>query len=436
MDAYEGINKPAPRRGPSLLAVTLLAIVFGVIAGFGGTFLALSAVQHGHFTFLLGENQSDPTLASASALPSVNRSGGGSFVPVADRLDESVVNINTVSQQENPLPFFLGGGSQTVKGLGTGVIVDTSGFILTNFHVVDNAKDITVTVMHKGGKRRYKATFIGGDKQEDLALIKINASGLRPVAFGNSDVLRQGEPVMAIGNPFGFEHTVSVGVVSALNRPVTVDETVTLRNMIQTDASINPGNSGGPLVDLNGQVVGINSAVFVGQGNGEPQARGIGFAIPSNRVVNVMKFLRKGGKVPHPFIGISYADIASLSQEERTQLHLPMKDGALITRVLPDGPAAKAGIAVNDVIVAANGKPLQEKSDLDNAIKSGEVGSTITLTVKTWNDAGGNWNQKVLRVTIGNMPANFSQRMRMNEPGQEQAPGPEAQPQIPTPWGF
>ena len=285
---------------------------------------------------------------SASPLPiALNTSakyvgGEDTFVQVADQLDESVVNIDTTAYQNNPMSlFFGGGGQQVVKGKGTGIIVDADGYILTNYHVVGDASNINVTIMHKGGKRTYKATLIGGDKQEDLAVIKVSADNLKPVRFGDSDALRPGEWVMAIGNPFGFEHTVSVGVVSALNRLLPVDDTVTLRNMIQTDASINPGNSGGPLVNLRGEVIGINSAIFVGQGN-EPSASRIGFAITSNHAQKIMELLRKSSKIPHPYIGISYG---AITDELSAQAHLPVKEGLVIGQVLPNGPAGAGRFA-------------------------------------------------------------------------------------------
>ncbi len=282
-----------PSHGPSMGAVVFVAILFGLMAGFGGALLALMASQQGLIPATSIQHNAAPTTSAAAG--TVNPSDNGSsstrsFSQVADELDDSVVNINTLSHQQNPYSWFFGGGSQEVQGLGTGVIIDKDGYILTNFHVVGEAENIKVTVLHGEDKQEYTAEFIGGDKQEDLALIKIsNAKNLHPVKFGDSDKLRPGEWVMAIGNPFGFEHTVSVGVVSALNRRLPVDDSVTLRGMIQTDASINPGNSGGPLVNLQGEVVGIDTAIFIGGGSGQPQARGIGFAIPSNHATKIMK---------------------------------------------------------------------------------------------------------------------------------------------------
>lgn len=432
MEGHEEYGTRTYRHGPSLSTVVLVAIVFGVLAGFGGTILALWANQHNELGFLGG--------ATASATGSLPVLGGGSqsFVAVADFMDESVVNINTQAQQENPYSFFFGGGTQIVQGLGTGIIVDPNGYILTNFHVVGDADNITVTVMHKGGKRKYKAELVGGDKQEDLALIKIKASGLRAVRFGNSDALRPGEQVMAIGNPFGFEHTVSVGVVSALNRNLPVNDSVTLRNMIQTDASINPGNSGGPLVNTRGEVVGINSAVYVGQGGNEPQARGIGFSIPSNHAKSILERLRKRLAIPHPFIGISYTEI---TDEIRAQRHVPFKDGILIADVLANGPAAKAGLKRDDIVIAIDGKQLADQNVLSDYVNKQEVGKIITLDVRRWDAASASWTTLNVRVKIENKPAGLEQGSRGQSPnGADMTPVPDQQSsprnEIPFPFPF
>lgn len=423
MEAHGDNYARPPRRGPSLGTVVLLALIFGVIAGFGGAVLALWANQTGHLASLFGSSDVAAVPLGTQYASSTASDPQGTFASVADNMDESVVNINTMAVQQNPASlFFGGGGSQVVRGLGTGVVVASDGYILTNYHVIDNARNIKVTIMHKGGKREYTAKLVGGDKAEDLAVIKINASGLKPVRFGNSNALRPGEWVMAIGNPFGFEHTVSVGVVSALNRSLPVDDTVTLRNMIQTDASINPGNSGGPLVNLNGEVVGINSAVFVGQGSGEPQASGIGFSIPSNHAKSIMEQLRKGSRIPHPYIGISYREI---TDEMRSQLHLPVKNGVLVMQALANGPAGKAGVARGDVIVSVDKRAIRDQSVLTDYINTQHVGDTITLDIRRWNDGNGSWEQKTLRVKVGNKPADFAQRLNSSQDGNDVTPVPD-----------
>ncbi len=406
MEIHGDLNPRSPQRGGSLRVVVALAIVFGLVAGFSGSLLALWTVKHFHSPLLYaGQSNGDesfmPTGIDGDNTP--NR-----FEMVADQLDESVVNINTTSQSSDPFAQLFGGGSQVVKGLGTGVIVDTDGYILTNFHVVGNANKIVVTVMHKGVAHTYPGKLVGGDQQEDLAVIKITANGfkLKPVKFEDSNALRPGEWVMAIGNPYGFEHSVSVGVVSALNRPLQVNDAVSYRKMIQTDASINPGNSGGPLVNLRGEVIGINSAVFVGGGGGEPQAKGIGFAIPSNQAVKVMKQLRDHKTIAHPYIGIKYE---ALTDDIRNRFHIPAKVGVIIDSVLPDGPAAKAGVLAQDVITSIDGKDLSDRNALSDYINGKEVGDTATLSIQRWDESTQTWSAKTLRVTLDNKPSNLEQ---------------------------
>lgn len=433
MDAHDGYSARPTPRGPSPGLVIFWAMVFGILAGFGGGVLERVAEQRGYLAAI-------PWLSTAVAVtpgtsptqghPAVATTPQQTFVAVADQLDESVVNINTLAHQADPMAWLTGGETQVVKGIGTGVIVDTKGYILTNYHVVGEADNIKVTVMHKSGKREYKAEFIGGDKQEDLAVIKISARNLHPVRFGDSAALRPGEPVMAVGNPFGFEHTVSVGVVSALNRSLPVDSTVTLRNMIQTDASINPGNSGGPLVNLAGEVVGINSAIFVG-GGGQPQARGIGFAIPSTHAAKIMGQLRTKGKVQHPYLGISYKVITDeLHQAER----LPVANGVLVDKIYPHGPAFKAGLKPMDIITAVDGKALQDQSTLGDYLSMQSVGKTIKLNVMRWDGNKSTWSTLTITAKLEDMPKEFLQSQAQPQQQQPQ-PAPRGRG-IPFPFGF
>jgi len=414
--------------------VVFVAIVFGVLAGFGGTLLAFWASQRGLIT--LGGEQT-PSMASTgdtgSHLTLPLHAGGGSlpgFANVADAINESVVNINTRTEQTNPYSFFFGGGSEVVSGLGTGVVVSADGYIITNFHVAGEADKITVTIMHKDGKREYPATLIGGDKQEDVALIKIKAKGLKPVAFGDSNALRPGEWVMAMGNPFGFEHTVSVGVVSALNRQLPVDDAVTLKGMIQTDASINPGNSGGPLINTRGEVVGINTAVFVGRGNGQPQASGIGFSIPSNRVVRLMKELRQNKRVQHPYVGIRYELV---TDDMRKSAHIPTTNGGVVVRgVYPGGPAAKVGIQKDDILTTIDGKPLTDQNVLGDIVSQKTVGARLNIELMRWQSDRNAWEKRAVTLTVEDMPKEFQKTMSQ---GSQQPQGEQQQPQQQQPQG-
>jgi S1-C subfamily serine protease len=412
-------------RGPSLGSVVMLAIIFGMLAGFGGTLLALWANQQGLLARIPGMTppaaQQQAGTTPAPIIPPVQPAASGSdmtnsFAQVVDTLNESVVNINTTATQPNPYSFF--GGEQQVQGMGTGMIVDDQGHILTNYHVVGEADQIDVTVMHRDGKKTYKAKLIGGDRREDLAVIKIEAKELKPVQFGNSDGVRPGEWVMAIGNPFGFEHTVSVGVVSALNRGLNVDETTRMRGMIQTDATINPGNSGGPLLNARGEVIGINTMIFLGRGgSGGPQASGLGFAIPSNRAVKVMEILRKHGKVQHPYIGIVYRFI---DERLRVEERLPVKGGVLIMNVMPNSPAAKAGLKAKDIIASIDGKKIEDENTLSDYINTQNVGTEMTLEVKSWDENSGQWKTRQAKLKTAEMPEQMPEAQPQQQRRQQQ----------------
>lgn len=425
MDAH---GEWTPRQqGPAMGTVILVAVVFGLFAGFGGALLAQWTQRSGQLTAVAPEPKVSlpvSTSRQSGQLPpqAVNSS---SFANVADAMNEAVVNINTTSVQANPYSiFFGGGGAQQVQGIGTGMLIDKAGHILTNFHVVGDAQKIQVTVMRANGRsQNYPAKFIAGDKQEDLAVIKINAKGLKPVNFGNSDQLRPGDWVMAVGNPFGFEHTVSVGVVSALNRYLPGENSMTMKGLIQTDVSISPGNSGGPLVNMRGQVIGVNSMIYVSRGS-QPQGGSISFSIPSNRATRVMHELLTQGKVAHPYIGIKYMRI---TDEVRQAQRLPMKYGCLVQDVFPQGPAGKAGVQAGDVITEIDGQQMRDQNDLSNFIGKQKVGALLKFTVERWNDAGGDWQQKTVTVKVGDMPPDFL--TAMPDSGQPQQQAPEEDPQ-------
>ncbi len=421
MDTQTTNYNPRPkRRGPSSGAVIFLAVFFGIIGGFIGTFGAMWAVQNNKINIA----SIGPNPRVSSSLPQNTNtktnffSSGSSFADIADEWNESVVNINTLKQINDPMSMFFGGGPQQLKGLGTGVIVDKNGYILTNFHVAGDADNITVTVIKKDNNspdkfisKQYKAAFIAGDKSEDLAVIKIQASNdLKPIVFGKSALLRPGDPVMAIGNPFGFEHTVSVGVVSALNRSLPVDESNVMRGMIQTDASINPGNSGGPLMNSRGELVGINTAVFLGQGNG-PQATGIGFAIPSDRALSVMTDLRTKGRVSHPYIGVQYQLI---TPELQNQYHLPMNNGIYINDLLKNSPAFKADVKKADCYTDIDNVQLNTQNALSDYINKKNVGETVILKGKRW-DGASKWIELSIKIKLEEKPNQQSKTQPQRE---------------------
>lgn len=268
---------------------------------------------------------------------------------------------------------------------GSGVIVDKNGYILTNNHVVDGAD--TIRVKLHGDSTEYKARLIGADFETDLAVIKIDAG--RPLAaakIGNSDAVQVGDWAVAIGSPFGFEATVTAGIISALGREVSGAEQ--FQRFLQTDAAINPGNSGGPLLNINGEVIGINTAIATQNGG----YQGIGFAMPINTAVKVYNSIIKEGKVTRGSIGIGWQ---KYPRQEEVLKALGATHGVLVENVAPGGPAEKAGIKRDDIIIALNGKPVKNGDDLVARVADLPVGSQATVTV----DRGG--KKMDFKLTIG-----------------------------------
>jgi serine protease Do len=321
------------------------------------------------------------------------RSSGGlpDFVSLAKKMRPLVVNISTtqVSErgagQEFGSPFgeddqfndfwrrFFGGptprGPQRQRSLGSGFIIDTDGSILTNNHVVENATKIVVKL---SDDQEYEAKVVGRDAKTDIAVIKISVKSSLPAAnFGDSDKLEVGEWVVAIGNPFGLDSTVTSGIVSAKGRHIGQGP---YDNFIQTDASINPGNSGGPLINLRGEIVGINTAIFSRTGGN----MGIGFAIPINLVKELLPQLRGKGKVTRGFLGVL---IQKVTPEIADSLGLDKAQGALVANVSKEGPADKAGIKVGDVIVEFDGKEVKDSGDLPIIVARTPVDKKVRMKV-------------------------------------------------------
>ncbi len=305
-----------------------------------------------------------PAMASGTAPP-------GSFRLAAQRASAAVVSINTSKAPERHphandpwFRFFFGEqGNSPQAGLGSGVIISPDGYLLTNNHVVEGADEIEVVL---NDSRRARAKVIGTDPDTDLAILKITLDRLPVITLGNSDSLQVGDQVLAIGNPFGVGQTVTSGIVSALGRNQLGINT--FENFIQTDAAINPGNSGGALVDSNGQLMGINTAIYSRSGG----SMGIGFAIPVSTAKLVLEGIVKDGVVRRGWIGVEPAD---LSPELMDTFGVKARQGVLITGVLQNGPAAQAGIRPGDVIVEVAGKEIANVSELLSgvaALKPGE----------------------------------------------------------------
>ena len=287
----------------------------------------------------------------------------GSFSAAARQASPAVVSINTSKAVRHPrsndpwFQFFFGDqGQQAQAGLGSGVIVSPDGYILTNNHVVEGADEIEVTLTDS---RRARANVIGTDPDTDLAILKIDLDKLPVIVLGNSDALAVGDQVLAIGNPFGVGQTVTSGIVSALGR--TQLGINTFENFIQTDAAINPGNSGGALVDVNGNLMGINTAIYSRSGG----SMGIGFAIPVSTARMVLDGIVKDGQVTRGWIGVEPNE---LSPELAETFGVKATQGVIITGVLQDGPAALAGMRPGDVIVRVQGKDVGNVSELLTAV--------------------------------------------------------------------
>ena len=276
------------------------------------------------------------------------------------------------------------------RGMGSGFVIDKEGHILTNYHVVEGADEIVVMLESNGKEKEYTATLIGSDSKTDIALIKINRKPGDNTEFpflelGSSENLEVGEWVVAIGNPFGLSHTVTVGVVSALGRSIGAGP---YDEFIQTDASINPGNSGGPLINIDGQVIGINTAIISGNAGGNV---GIGFAIPINIAKGILKDLKENGSVTRGWLGVM---IQKITPELEKSFGLSQSEGALVGDVIPDGPAAKGGIKRGDVIIKFNNQPVRDMEDLPKIVAATNPGSAVDVEVIR------DGSSKILHVTI------------------------------------
>ena len=318
----------------------------------------------------------------------------GSLSAAVRRAAPAVVSVSAVKSGRNPherdpwYRYFFGDRAQgeMQRGVGSGVIVSAQGYLLTNNHVVEGANEIEVGL---NDGREAKARLIGTDPDTDVAVLKIDLDRLPSITLGNVEALQVGDQVLAIGNPFNVGQTVTAGIVSALGRNQL--GLSTFENFIQTDAPINPGNSGGALVDVNGQLVGINTAIFSRSGG----SMGIGFAIPVDLARQVMEGLIKEGKVTRGWIGVEPRDLPA---EYVESFKLPIKDGVLITGVLQDGPAGRSGLKPGDVVTAVGERPVANTTQLLNAVAALKPGSEAAIGVQRGAQA------LQLKLTVGQRP--------------------------------
>ncbi len=330
---------------------------------------------------------------------------------VAKKVLPAVVNISTTKvvkyqnpfsgfnfNPETPFDFFFRKFfknfnqppvvKRKVHALGSGFIISKDGYILTNYHVIKKATDIRVTLLNTG--EVYKAKVVGTDPKADIALIKIKPNGPLPVLkLGDSDKIEVGDWVVAVGNPFGLNGTVTVGIISAKGRVIGEGP---FDHFLQTDVAINPGNSGGPLVDMDGEVIGINTAIMA---NGQ----GIGFAIPINMAKNELPYLMKGEKIKRGYLGVM---IQPLTPDAAKSLGLKTARGAIISQVFKNSAASKAGLKPGDIIVSVNGKPLRSSYDLPYIISSFRPGTKINLGIIR------DGKKMVVEVKLGERPENFT----------------------------
>lgn len=325
------------------------------------------------------------------------------FTQVVARVTPVVVNISaegTVNSSPFPSPFqgtplepffkqFFGPQiQQPFSSLGSGIIVRKDGYILTNAHVIENANNISITL--NDGTVIKNATVVGKDPRYDLAVIKVSTNHPLPEGvFGNSNTLKVGEWALAVGTPYGFNESVTVGVISALGRNLPNQSEATYHNLIQTDASINPGNSGGPLVNIQGEIIGINTSIASPSGG----SVGIGFAIPANTAKSELADLIHTGKVQHGWLGIYMQPITPDLAKA-----FGIDSGVLISDVVPNSPATAAGLQRGDVIMALNSQPIQQVSDLQDTVASLPVGTTTHVEIVRNGEA------LTLPITIGEMP--------------------------------
>jgi serine protease Do len=383
------------------------AILTLVAASIGGGLIAAFAVSH----------NSAPVgvVARADSRSDIQRVSGlsNSFADIIEKASPAVVKIESTrvikaSEQQGSNPFmsdpffqqFFGGRGQQPRdqregGIGSGVLVSSAGYILTNNHVVDKATNLTIEL---SDGRTFKGKTVGTDPQTDVAVVKITADNLPSMTWGNSESARVGDLCFAIGNPFGQDHTVTMGIVSAKGRNLREGGGLRVQSFIQTDAAINPGNSGGALINARGELIGMNTMILTGGNSfgGEGGSIGIGFAVPSNMAKQVFDQLVKNGKVSRGYMGVRLSDV---KLDEAPFLGLKDGHGAVVSSVDKDGPGGKAGLKATDIIVGIDGKAVADSNDLTMNVISHQPGETISLDIIR------NTKPMTVKVTLAQRPS-------------------------------
>ena len=361
------------------------------LLGFLGAVVAC-ALAFGVYS-ALGKNSSSVTLGSDGSGTNITVTGDDATLAeaVAQKALPSVVNINVYTASQSQAQGFMRSSSTreyTQSSLGSGVILSDDGYILTNYHVIEGADKLQVVA--SGGE--YEAKVVGTDPSSDLAVIKIEASGLPAVEIGSSSDLVTGEWVMAVGSPFGLEQSVSTGIVSAVSRSssslYSSESEAIYTNMIQTDAAINPGNSGGALVDKNGKLIGINTLIASTSGS----SSGVGFAIPVDYAMKIAEQIIAGQTPSHAQLGVS---LTTVNSSVAARYNLPVSEGAYVTRVTSNSGASKAGIAEGDIITKVGDSKVTSASDLIIAVRSHNPGDTVSVT---FNRSG---SEQTVDVVLG-----------------------------------
>ena len=377
------------------VARSAVALVLAAAMGFAGGFVGAKFGGSGKVVIqqVAPSSTADSASGSDSSITAASSTGTGlNTEQVADLVSPSVVVITTEQVVYSQWSWY--GQNQVESGAGSGVIISSDGYILTCAHVVDGASTITVTI----GDKDYTATLVGEDTTSDIAVIKIDADGLTPATVGNSDSLKVGQSVMAVGNPLGeLGGTVTGGMISALNRSVTIQgsSSVNTMSLIQMDASVSPGNSGGGLFNMNGELVGIVNAK-----SSSSDAEGLGFAIPINDAIKVAQELLENGYVTgRPYLGITY--LAVTDAQTASQLGVNAY-GVYVVEVVKGGPAEKAGLQAGDRIVSVDGTEIASKDDLGTLMQKHAAGDTLSITIAR------DGQMQTVNVTLGEKTASNS----------------------------